>query len=136
MVRCRLFERNRGQERRQVKCVPGLERRTTGTGRPHLQQPSSSQRWYVAVLVISSRVADEASGQPLLDLQYRLVRALTNDDAYERALAMGRQEAHSYLNADGRTVTWECLGLHDLSEIQASDLSDGTGPGHRSPDPG
>jgi Domain of unknown function (DUF4288) len=63
---------------------------------------------------------------PSLDLQYRLVRAASNEDAYERALELGRKETHSYANADGQTVTWECLGLHDLSEIDDSELVDGT----------
>jgi Domain of unknown function (DUF4288) len=75
------------------------------------------QRWFTAVLVISSKVAGQASVAPLLDLQYRVVRAASNEEAYQRALSLGRQEAHSYANADGETVTWECLGLHDLREI-------------------
>lgn len=86
----------------------------------------TSQRWYVAVLVVSSKVAAEASASPLLDLQYRLVRAGSNEAAYQRALELGQQEAHSYANADGQTVAWECLGLHDLREIDAIELTDGT----------
>ena len=86
----------------------------------------TSQRWYVAVLVVSSKVEGQASAAPALDLQYRLVRAVSNEDAYRRALEFGHQETHSYSNADGQTVTWECLGLHDLSEIDDAELVDGT----------
>ena len=57
---------------------------------------------------------------------YRLVRAASNEEAYQRALELGRQEAHSYSNDEGRTVTWECLGLHDLREIDDVELVDGT----------
>jgi hypothetical protein len=80
----------------------------------------------VAVLVVSSKVASPTPVSPLVDLQHRLVRAASNEDAYRRALDLGHQRAHSYLNADGQTVSWECLGLHDLCEIDDAELVDGT----------
>jgi len=86
----------------------------------------ASQRWYIAILVISSKVAGRSSNIEALDLQYRLVHANSNEDAYQRALEFGRHEAHSYLNADGEMVTWESVGLHDLRVIDNVELSDGT----------
>jgi hypothetical protein len=86
----------------------------------------SSQRWYIAVLVVESQVADEPSHAPALDLQYRLVRAASDEVAYQRALALGEGAAQSYTNSAGRTVTWKCVGLHDLREVEDPDLSDGT----------
>jgi hypothetical protein len=86
----------------------------------------NSQRWYVAVLVVSSRIDSEPARAPAVDLQYRLIRASDNEDAYQRALELGRKAAHSYQNSEGRTVTWECAGLRDLREVDEPELGDGT----------
>ena len=32
-------------------------------------------------------------------------------------MSLGAEEEHSYRNQDGDQVTWEFLGLHDLSEL-------------------
>ncbi len=83
---------------------------STGTG-----------RWYTAVLVISSEVVPrDSDATPLLDLQYRLVHAATDEDAYQRALEIGSREAHSYPNAAGDDVSWVFKGLHDLIELDAA----------------
>jgi hypothetical protein len=86
----------------------------------------SSQRWYVAVLVASSRIDAVPAHVPVVDLQYRLIRASDNEDAYQRALQLGRQLAHSYQNFQGCAVAWECTGLRDLREIDEGELADGT----------
>jgi uncharacterized protein DUF4288 len=82
--------------------------------------------WYMAVLVMSSKVEGTPLTEPAVDLQYRLVRADSNDEAYTQALELGGNEGHSYLNAEGQTVSWNCLGLHDLCEIVDDNLVDGT----------
>lgn len=83
-------------------------------------------RWFVAVLVIRSRVDDGVAGPPLLDLQYRLIRAPNAEGAYDRALELGRHAAHAYRNAAGKQVTWEFVGLRDLCEVDDEELADGT----------
>ena len=85
-----------------------------------------SQRWYVAILVVGSRLDGERSAAPAVELQHRLVRARDDEAAYSRALDLGRSEAHSYANEQGQTVAWEFLGLHDLREIDSPELVDGT----------
>ena len=85
-----------------------------------------SQRWYVAILVMASRLPGDRSAAPAVELQHRLVRALDDEQAYSRALELGRNEAHSYQNEQGQSVVWEFVGLHDLCEINSSELVDGT----------
>ena len=82
------------------------------------------ERWYIAVLVVASRV-DGGSAEPLLDLQLRLIRAVDDEQAYERAIEVGKQETHSYRNADGAVVSWQCLGLNDLRELVEQELAHG-----------
>lgn len=85
----------------------------------------SETRWYVAVLVVESRVDDGIAEKPLVDLQHRLIRAASPEAAYARALEVGRREEHSYRNSEGAMVTWVFSGLHDLDEVVAHELSDG-----------
>ena len=90
-----------------------------------MENSTKSGAWYAAVLVIRSHVGGNTNAAPLLDHQVRLLRATDAEAAYERALVLGAAEAHSYLNAEGETVTWEFAGLHDLAELLADDLDDG-----------
>ncbi len=82
-------------------------------------------KWYVAVLVVECRVDDGLSDDPLVDLQYRLVRASNHEAAYRRALELGRKERVSYKNADGANVRWRFVGLNDLCELLDSRLRHG-----------
>jgi len=84
----------------------------------------SEESWYLAVLVVESSVGDSA-GEPLIDLQHRLVRAAAAEDAYRRALELGASAEHAYDNAYGETVSWKFAGLHDLRELDDQDLAHG-----------
>jgi Domain of unknown function (DUF4288) len=86
---------------------------------------SIDEKWYLAVLVIASQVDDNVIESPLLDLQYRLVRAANPEAAYNRAIELGGQESQEYLNEAGNRVSWSFAGLHNLVEINATTLEDG-----------
>jgi hypothetical protein len=85
----------------------------------------SEEIWYVAVLVVESSVGEGPAGEPLIDLQYRLVRATDVEDAYRKSLELGTSAEHSYQNSDGATVRWTFAGLHDLREVQDQELVHG-----------
>ncbi len=80
--------------------------------------------WYLAILVVASRVEGDPSATPLVDRQYKLIRAPHAEDAYRRALELGAAESHDYEVEAGRCF-WEFVGLFDLIEIDAEDLRDG-----------
>jgi hypothetical protein len=83
-----------------------------------------TERWYIAVLVVASQV-DGDSAESLLDLQLRLIRAVDDEQAYQRAIEIGEQATHSYSNADGAVVSWRCLGLNDLRALLEQELAHG-----------
>ena len=86
-----------------------------------MNNSTGTERWYTAVLVVSSDLARRDSDpNPLLELQYRLIQADTDEDAYQQALDIGLRQAHSYLNAAGDDVSWVFNGLHDLIELDAA----------------
>lgn len=82
-------------------------------------------RWYMAVLVIASRIEEEPFREPSVDLQYRLVQAPDHESAFDRAQEIGGDESHAYKNVYEQTVCWEFLGLHDLRLIDAEEFVDG-----------
>ncbi len=86
---------------------------------------NTQESWYVAVLVVESSVGGRATTDPLIDLQYRLVRAVGAEDAHRKALALGDSTEHSYENSDGETVHWRFAGLHDLREVDDQQLEHG-----------
>jgi Domain of unknown function (DUF4288) len=77
------------------------------------------QHWYIATLVVASRVEDDHDVQTC-DEQIRAIRAPNAEVAYEKALRIGKNEENSYKNMYDQTVTWEFIGLENLEELDDS----------------
>ena len=73
--------------------------------------------WYSAVLLLRSQVAPGWDDDPVLDCQVRIIAAPDAEAAYQRAISLGAEQEHSYRNQDDDKVSWEFIGLHDLSEL-------------------
>jgi uncharacterized protein (UPF0548 family) len=82
--------------------------------------------WYVATVVIQCIIEGHSSGPWTCDEQIRVLRALDDDSAYEKALQLGKGEEHSYENADGQIVSWKFVGISDLEVISSASIKDGT----------
>jgi hypothetical protein len=82
--------------------------------------------WYVAEVIVQCRVGRVSKRKTLYDRQIKVLRASTDDAAYERALELGRAENHSYKNSAGETVVWEFIGLGNLESLREKRISDGT----------
>jgi hypothetical protein len=83
-------------------------------------------KWYVAEVIVRCRVGKASKRRTLYDRQIKVLRAATDEMAYERALELGRAENHSYKNSAGKRVSWEFLGLGNLEELLEKRISDGT----------
>jgi hypothetical protein len=81
--------------------------------------------WYTAVLVVSSSIKDAEDYAPLIDLQFRLIRAPDPESAYQSALELGAKENQVYKNEDGQEVEWSFQGLNDLRELDGSKIVSG-----------
>jgi len=84
------------------------------------------ERWFVAVLVFESVLAKGDNSDSSVDVQFRLIRAVDAESAYQRALALGRRDEHSYATDQGDTCTWRFAGLQDLNVIEDAELGHGT----------
>jgi hypothetical protein len=85
---------------------------------------SPRERWFVAVLVFESSLR-EAWSDPSVDIQFRLVRAVDAENAFERALALGNGGEISYENPYGEICLWTFKGLQDLREVIDDELGHG-----------
>ena len=83
-------------------------------------------KWYVAEVIVRCRVGKASRRRTLYDRQIKVLRAATDELAYERGLELGRAENHSYKNSAGERVSWEFLGLGNLEELLEKTISDGT----------
>ena len=83
-------------------------------------------RWYVAELIVVSRVGKSPKGKALYDRQIKVLRANDHEAAHRRCLQLGKEENHCYKNSAGETVYWRFAGLANLRELLDEQISDGT----------
>ena len=83
-------------------------------------------KWYVAEIIVGCRVGKASAKRMLYDRQIKVLRASTDEEAYERALEVGRAENQSYKNSFGKKVSWRFLGLGNLQELHEVAIFDGT----------
>jgi hypothetical protein len=70
--------------------------------------------WYLAELVIR---IDFLNVPPEVNVDIRLVRAASDELAFEKALDLGEKESFEYTNSDQEKVVRKFLGLRNLYHI-------------------
>lgn len=83
-------------------------------------------KWYVTEIIVRCRVKGTPQGQTYYDRQIKVLRAADDEWAYRRALELGKQENHTYLNAAGAKVFCEFVGLAVLERLLGNRINDGT----------
>jgi hypothetical protein len=82
----------------------------------------SDTRWYLADIVLELLI--EGDSRNVVHTNLRLIEAASPEQAYEKALALGRNEEQTYTNTDGNQVRVVFRGLADLNAIHDA-LEDG-----------
>src|SRR5438093_8558330 len=72
-------------------------------------------RWYLADIVEEIKVQDEK--RSLVHINIVLVESDSPENAYQKALELGRQCNQTYKNTDGKKVVCRFRGLRDLNVI-------------------
>lgn len=78
--------------------------------------------WYLADIVLEHTV--EGEGQNVVHVNTHLVEAESPEQAYEKALALGRSAEREYANTQGNQVRVTFRGLRELNVIHEA-LEDG-----------
>jgi hypothetical protein len=80
-------------------------------------------KWYIADIIQEFKIEGEHDN--VVHIDTTLVRADSPDEAFEKALALGREGEGSYKNSSGRLVTVCFRGLWNLNVVDG-ELEDGT----------
>lgn len=83
------------------------------------------QKWYVVTLLMRCDVGRDSIGPWTCDEQIKLIRATNPETAYAKSIRVCEGENQSYLNSDGETVYWTCIGLVNLEELFDERIQDG-----------
>jgi enterochelin esterase-like enzyme len=86
------------------------------------------QFWFVATIILKCEVAGEPTvpNEWTCLQQIHVLRALDREEAYEKAIELGKSLEHSYLNVEEQVVTWTFVGLENLEELPVKVIRDGT----------
>jgi hypothetical protein len=84
-------------------------------------------KWFVATIILKCEVDGKPTtpGEWTCVEQIHLIRGSNRNDAYEKALSLGKSQETSYQNAEGKAVTWKFTGLENLEELASKRVRDG-----------
>ncbi len=78
--------------------------------------------WYIAKMVFSI-ITGEGNHMPQFDEQLRLIKANNEEEAFEKAQQLGREEEDSFMNQKNQLVKWAFINIPELNKLPS--LSDG-----------
>ena len=78
--------------------------------------------WYIAKIVFRI-VSGDGDHMPQFDEQLRLIQASDEDEAFEKAQQIGRDEEDSFMNQKNQLVKWTFINIPELNRLPG--LSDG-----------
>lgn len=79
-------------------------------------------KWYLAKLVYRI-ICGEGSHTAQFDEQLRLIAACNEDEAFEKATAIGSEEQETFYNLKQQLVRWQFVNVSELYHL--SELIDG-----------
>src|SRR5262245_47805339 len=71
--------------------------------------------WFLATMIEEFQI--EGAKRNVVHINYVIIEARSPQDAYKRAIKMGKQANHSYLNTHGKRVSVRFRGLGNLDVI-------------------
>ena len=85
-----------------------------------------TDHWYIATLIIRCRI-EKKKPQKLFAFEERVcaLRASSDENAYQKAVQLGRDSEHSYVGVHNQMVYWEFVGLEDLEQLDGA-IRDGS----------
>ena len=85
-----------------------------------IHEVTSSREWYSAEIRLACLIED--SGAECYMDSIVLMRAASFEDAFTRAIALGREREENYKNGDGQTVKWSFVAVQTLDRVPQGDL--------------
>src|SRR5882672_9174511 len=82
--------------------------------------------WYVAHVMLECRNLSTGQHTGSVEEQVRVLTAADAEEAYQKALQLGRSAEHEYDNNEGEKIRWAFCGLSDLDELMSEGVEDGS----------
>lgn len=82
----------------------------------------TGMNWYVAKIVFRI-ISGDGNHMPQFDEQLRLIHAKDEDEAFDKARQIGREEEDSFMNQKNQLVQWSFINIPELNKLPS--LSDG-----------
>lgn len=74
---------------------------------------------YLVKLMFNINI-DNDSNNSQFDEQTRVVEALSEEEAFQKARAIGRKEEETFLNSENKLVLWKFIDVMELYSISAA----------------
>lgn len=81
---------------------------------PHIPRDA---KWFIADLVVEMNINSGITNDNVIHVNIMLVQAGSAEEAYAKALELGRAYEDTYINTDGNKVDVKFRGLRDLNVI-------------------
>ena len=78
--------------------------------------------WFIAKIVFRI-ISGDGNHMPQFDEQLRLINADNEDEAFEKAQQIGREEEDSFMNQKNQLVKWSFINIPELNKLPS--LTDG-----------
>ena len=78
--------------------------------------------WFLAKIVFRI-ICGDGDHKPQFDEQLRLIKAKSQEEAFEKAKSFGEKEQDSFMNVENKLVQWQFINVSELYRI--SELIDG-----------
>jgi hypothetical protein len=76
--------------------------------------------WYMAKIVFRI-ICGEGNHTPQFDEQLRLIGAGSEEEAFEKAKAIGEKDQESFLNQKNQLVHWKFINVPELYKLSLTD---------------
>ena len=77
-------------------------------------------KWYIAKIVFQI-ICGSGTHTPQFDEQLRLVKAVSEDEAFQQATALGQNEQDTFYNDRQQLVHWKFIDISELYELSLID---------------
>lgn len=79
-------------------------------------------KWYIAKIIFRV-ICGDGVHTPQFDEQYRLIQAINEKEALQKAKNTGKKDEETFLNTVMNPVKWQFIDVAELNEL--AELSDG-----------
>jgi hypothetical protein len=87
-----------------------------------------NKKWYVTTIILKCEAEKESAvkNEWTCIQQIHVIRAYDREEAYAKAIELGKAEETTYLNYQEKEVNWKFVGLENLEELLEKRIRNGT----------